>query len=193
MTTQSNFDFAPPYAKALSQYHTPPELAERMAELLPVPCASIIEPSAGGGNLVKAALAAKSCSVVAVEIDDNWIAHLGKRFELFHQVDIWCADFLEDQITQRFDAALMNPPLDDGMGVVHVAKALKVAPVVVTVLRAQDFHTEGRRVFWAQWGRCVDYLAHCVSRPFKGAQSEFVVIRFDTRPGERPVDLAWWA
>lgn len=195
MTDQSNFDFAPAYDRALSQYHTPPPLAERMAELLPVPCTSVLEPSAGGGNLVAAALAARKCAVTAVEIDAKWITALATRFELFPQVDVWQMDFLEPRTDHHheFDAALMNPPLDDGMGVVHVAQALRQAPVVVSLLRAQDLHGQERHeTFWARYGRHVDYLVHSASRQFKHAKSDFVAVRIDTRPGERQVELAWW-
>lgn len=193
---QANFAYAPAYDAKLSQYHTPPKLAASMAELLPnsnQKSISILEPSAGGGNLVRAALDARRCEVTMVEVDPQWSAHLRKRFELLHaKVNLHVEDFLEWQAPKHYDAVLMNPPLDGGVGVNHVARALEMAGVVITVLRGQDLHGVKRyQDFWSAHGLYVDYLVFCPQRPFKGALSDFVVVRFDGRL-DRPTELAWW-
>lgn len=217
---QDHFPFAPEYNLELSQYHTPPPLAALMAQLLPARISPmgigglapykqegkptdeprlmrILEPSAGGGNLARAALEARRCEVTAVEIDQRWVRNLRDRFGKHLGVKAVHSEFLKfaEDTMQTWDAALMNPPLDHGVGVDHVAAALELAPVVVSLLRGQDLHGVKRhKRFWSQWGPAVDHLALCVGRGgFVGALSEFVVVRFDTGNfGADGTRLEWW-
>ena len=91
--SQLSFFGEPEYKPEFQQWHTPPKLAERMATEFtwrsptgicqPVfgPSTVVLEPSAGGGALVRAALDQGVRGVVAVELDPEWIQRLHVRFE----------------------------------------------------------------------------------------------------------------
>jgi len=189
-------DWAPPLNPALSQWHTPYELAVRMVEWAGVnlnPGMTVLEPSAGGGSIVHALVAA-GADVVAFEIDTAW-AHAFKQDPTFKPVICTVADFLDVPPQDgAVDLAVMNPPLDGGVGPAHVARALEWAPRVVSVLRGGDlFGVEHHRVLWSR--SYLSGIAWCVRRPVfggSGAATDFVVV--DVRrddPGTAP-RLEWW-
>jgi hypothetical protein len=102
--------------------------------------------------------------------------------------------FAENGPNATWDAALMNPPLDGGVGVDHVARALTLVPVVVSLLRTTDLHTKGRyERFWLSRGADLDRLCFVVSKgeAFKGAQTDFVVARFNL-VGPKHMRVEWW-
>lgn len=180
----------PELLPALSQWHTPTWLARRMvawADLLPG--ARVLEPSAGGGAIV--AEIPLGVDVTAVEIDPRWLPVLRERCP---EAGVIASDFLALYPAVRFDVAVMNPPLDGGVGVQHVAHALQFAPRVVSLLRAGDLHGKARRSFWQSVR--LDGVAWCSERPVfggDGGQTEFVVVDV-RRPGAGQVwpRLEWW-
>ena len=73
-------DFAPELLPELSQFHTPTKLAKRMGAYADVlPGMRVLEPSAGGGNIVRELVKA-GAEVDAVEIDPRWCTVLRKEF-----------------------------------------------------------------------------------------------------------------
>ena len=123
---------------------TPPKLAQRMAELarptLKTGISSnlsgcrILEPSAGTGNLIEAAVR-NACGfdclnkIVAVEINTGlveqlrtmrmrWLWANEDNFEIIN------TDFLKLAPTPIFHAVLMNPPFDHGIDIEHIFHAL---------------------------------------------------------------------
>lgn len=109
---------------AVDLFPTPPELAERVAELAELePGQRVLEPSAGTGSLVAPALAA-GVRVQAVEQSETLAAHLRRRFEgqAFGCVS---ADFLTTTPEQlgTFDAVVMNPPFGQAADIRHVRHA----------------------------------------------------------------------
>lgn len=189
-------DFAPEFLTELSQYHTPPSIARQMANLLPPETRRVLEPSAGGGTLVDAAF--KTLQLVelvqAVEIDGRWVRYLSERF-LDKSLAVRVGDFMgiDAHGPHDFDAVLMNPPLDGGVGPHHVSHALEFAPQVVSILRAGDMHT--RDACACVWSSCdLAVLVHLISRGgFKGARTDFVVVDV-RRPGtfNGPTEVEWW-
>ena len=123
----------PAYRPELAQWHTPPKLAAKMAtehaDLLRDHL--VIEPAAGGGSLVRAALDVGAELVVAVEIDPAWCKRLRERFEreidearvIIIEADFlaWAASdaartLLEELARFASDiTTLSNPPFDDGL------------------------------------------------------------------------------
>lgn len=187
-------DWAPPFCAELSQYHTPPSIARRMPELLAVRGRTrLLEPSAGGGNLVAPMLEVAEL-VQAVEIDARWANHLAERF-IDKPLAVRVADFmsLEPPALGEFDAAVMNPPLDAGLGPHHIAHALRFARQAISVLRAGDMHT--RDAHKALWSKCdIAALINLIARGgFKGALTDFVVVDV-RRPGtfDGPPVIDWW-
>lgn len=192
----------PRYDPALGQWHTPPWLAAMMVEWADVrPGMTVLEPSAGGGAIVKELIRAGAV-VDAVEIDQAWAASLRTDFP---DVITIVADFLSLLPTHSvgnygYDLEVMNPPLDGGAGPTHIAHALKFAPRVVSILRTVDLHGVDRnKVLWSQ--HALAGIRWLVRRPVfsgdesrspgSGAQADFVVVDV-RREFTGNVDVGWW-
>lgn len=126
--------------RAYEQFYTPVHIAERMAEYAVTKGDHVLEPSAGTGRLVEAALKAGAGgghgSVTAVEIDPRNVAELRQFGIAVCTVE---ADFLEWAKGARadFDAVLMNPPFSTNQDVRHVRAAwdlLKVAGRMAAII-----------------------------------------------------------
>jgi phospholipid N-methyltransferase len=104
-------------------FPTPPALAERMAELAELTAGdTVLEPSAGTGNIVKAirsrGIFRDHCTAVEInrQLAEMLQAHTGKVF---------CADFLAcNGNLGTFDRILMNPPFERGEDIKHIKHAL---------------------------------------------------------------------
>ena len=169
-------DFAPELLPELSQYHSPVKLCRRIVHWAentkPLRGLRVLEPSAGGGNLVRELLGAGAI-VTAVEIDPRWTELLRREFPNVEVID---ADFLQMPLENRFDLAVMNPPLDKGLGGRHVRHALGFAPRAVSILRSQDLHTVERYKYL--WSVCdLAREAKLSRRPkYRGAGGEFETV-----------------
>lgn len=169
----------PAYRPELQQWHTPPRLAARMCDesIDLIEGAHVLEPSAGGGALVRAALDVGAEHVTAVEIDPLWCRRLRARFAVgidHGRVEVIEADFLAWVQTLRtaryaFDVAVTNPPFDDGRDTTFLAALVGVAPWCVALTNASALSGVER---WERvWSRThVHRVAHLVRRPqFSGA------------------------
>lgn len=108
-------------------FPTPPELAARMVELADIePGHSVLEPSAGTGNILEAIQNAEpQAKITAVEINRNLVDLLQRKFSSH---GITCQDFLEIGTTEshgHFDRILMNPPFESASDIKHILHALK--------------------------------------------------------------------
>ena len=106
---------------ASNLFPTPTALAERVADLADLTAGdTVLEPSAGTGQLIKAAISRGifRSDITAVEIN-------GKLAELLaaQSVSVVCGDFLEHN-PGTFDKILMNPPFDNGADIQHIQHAL---------------------------------------------------------------------
>lgn len=129
----------------LSQWFTPPAVAERLWELA---CrdgypGSVIEPAAGRGALIRPLVEQDVCTrVVAYEIDP---VHADELWLMFgNLVEVRCRDFLAHDVGEHFDLCLMNPPYENNQDVAFILKGLEVADRVVGVFRADVFHSKKR-------------------------------------------------
>lgn len=118
-------------------YPTPEDVARKMTRLVDFDkVESILEPSAGYGNLAKAAIAAYDerhyrgfaekerdpffADVIdLVEIDEKCRAFLKSQ-----KANVIANDFLKFQTFKRYDLIIMNPPFSDG--VKHILKAIEM-------------------------------------------------------------------
>lgn len=118
-------------------YPTPSDVALKMTSLVDFDkVQSILEPSAGNGDLAAAAIRAYdihnyrgsaekerdpflSDVVDVVEIDDKCRAYLKSQ-----NANLIAADFLKLQTFKRYDLIIMNPPFSDG--VKHILKAIEM-------------------------------------------------------------------
>lgn len=121
--------------RTLEQFFTPPAIAERVAELAELREGHLVlEPSAGSGELVRAACW-RGANVLAVEVDS------GLMPALLDVADLWpgrvrrvCEDFFEwlpeyeayagAPWNGPVDRVMMNPPFGNGRDMTHVMKAL---------------------------------------------------------------------
>lgn len=120
--------------KTMEQYFTPPEVAEVMAALLDIRASMMtLEPSAGDGALVRAAVA-RGAAVVAIELDYVLAAKMLAEFNFTAQVRVWGGvDFMAWGADQHGDKCtyagfpiervIMNPPFGQGADMAHVLKA----------------------------------------------------------------------
>lgn len=111
-------------------FPTPPELAARLCDLAHVQSArSVLEPSAGTGNLIRAALATGTeARIHAVEINWNLVEMLRREFiALANSSRFYCehVDFLALDCfgLGLFDAIVMNPPFENGSDIKHIQYA----------------------------------------------------------------------
>lgn len=112
-------------------FPTPPALAAKMVELADIPRGgSVLEPSAGTGNILRAirGKCGWSCILTAVEIIDRLCDFLRAREEgaEIRQADlIRQEDFLECTVEDigTFDRVIMNPPFSNGADIKHILHA----------------------------------------------------------------------
>lgn len=108
--------------KARQAFYTPPEIAALVAREGQVKGKLVLEPSAGGGALARAAMEAGARGVTCVELDHDTALLLSNEFLVFEQ------DFLKAESGEtllRFESILMNPPFSKGQDLKHVRHALK--------------------------------------------------------------------
>jgi predicted RNA methylase len=185
-----------------SQYFTPPKLAAKVVEWANIwlacePKPRVLEPSAGNGALVRPLVAA-GAEVTAIELDERYREEL----KALTPGRVWIDNFLDFKPyeTLQADLCVMNPPYHDNLCAEFIVHALKFAPRVVAILQADVFYTATR--FEALWKHTrPTKAAFCVRRPWKGAETDYVVVEFVTREaGMRWADalaldvrLEWWA
>lgn len=110
--------------KVLTQaYYTPPELAAQLCRKAHVRAwHRVLEPSAGSGNIVRAALdmGAEPALCWAVELDGSVVDQLpqGVPFIVRNFLDVLAFPHL-------FDAIVMNPPFQNDQDIKHVLHAVK--------------------------------------------------------------------
>lgn len=106
--------------KGRQAFYTPKSLAAKIVDGIDLQGKSVLEPSAGCGNLADAC-AAKGANVVCIEIDESESLSLANRYRSF------CKDFLEiePEALEKFDYVIMNPPFTKNQYFKHVQHALK--------------------------------------------------------------------
>lgn len=146
---------------ARQAYYTPEDLAARVIEAAKVSkYLRLLEPSAGEGALVRAALRAGVERVTAIEADPaaaellRKLSERGREHERF-QLDVQERDFLLTKPEPIYDSVVMNPPFAQALEVEHVLHAWKfVAPggrLVSIMSRAVTFRTDGRYGVFARF------------------------------------------
>lgn len=183
----------------LSQWFTPPDLAQRIVTWALAPWYEqsrrwlrVLEPSAGRGALA-IPLSKLVSEVLCYEIDPQNAEWLTSR------VTTICCDFLAmpEGIDVKYDMAVMNPPFEGGQTEKHIMHALKFADRVVchcplTTLAGQ---ARGENL----WSKVhLHRLAICSSRPSyggKGGATDMCTVDvtlLDHREKRDATDVEWW-
>jgi len=117
------------------QFDSPEEVVDLVIQLAGIePGMSVLEPSAGIGNIAIAAERAGG-KVVAIEIDEKRFAALDADPKLA----VWKGDFLEFPADVKFDRVVMNPPFARQADIHHVNHAhrfLKSGGLLVSIMSA---------------------------------------------------------
>lgn len=196
-----------------SQWYTPEWLAERIwswvleRHELSSCKLRVLEPSAGRGALVRAALRSGMCERIhAIELDPRNVAILATMRDERGVLSTEHRDFLQPTrgVVSRYDVVLMNPPYESGKDVDFILHAFHWAPHVVGVFRSALVHGGDR---YDRLWRHVDvlrgkWLRH---RPSFGkgetgdsALSDFVVLELVLRQTPREANedmqltMGWW-
>lgn len=160
-----------PAKNPLAYFPTPAVIAEHMVELASNygygPTLRVLEPRAGGGSLVAAALAAWPVEhVTALELDPLNVAMLRARewpaSDVQHvlgapKIELIEADFLAfDFGRDRFDVVLMNPPFNGDEWIEHVKRAWSLlgdVGILVSVIPLGIWRDSGakRHVEFREW------------------------------------------
>jgi predicted RNA methylase len=123
------------------QFDSPPDVVARIIARADIrPGMAVLEPSAGVGNIARAAAAACG-DVYAVEIDPKRYAELSAFPRRVND------DFLSMSSTEFYDRVVMNPPFarqDDIRHVLHAATFLKPGGRLVSVMSAGVLFRENR-------------------------------------------------
>lgn len=170
---------------SLSQWLTPPELAQKVVEWAMPDRATlgtpdwkraypyrVLEPSAGNGALVRPLVAA-GAEVTAIELDERYVAELKAL-----GAHTFLGNFLAlhpPSPGEGFDLVLQNPPYENGLDVAFILHALEFAPRVVGIFTDRIlFGVERKKSLWSKVRPM--RVAFCSQRPFKGAQTDYVVL-----------------
>jgi predicted RNA methylase len=195
-------------SRELSQFYTPSDIAERMWRWMLVEGSPArlraLEPSAGQGALIKAAVAVgvPILSLTAFDIDRSNCESLLRLQPPFETYEVLDMDFLATGVRndRRFDIAVINPPYENGMDVAFASKCLDCCTRVCGIFRAQIFFSHVRQEFWSMTD--VRRGAYLVKRPHfggeHGAKTDFVALDLTRRKtprkpgGPMTVNWEWW-
>jgi SAM-dependent methyltransferase len=118
---------APRAVSSFNLFQTPPELAQRVVDMLPdLPAgAKILEPSAGLGRLYTPLVVRfPSAHVTLVEQSPDCMSEL-YLLTAYLPATLRQADFLTLDLGPVFDAIVMNPPFKMGRDIKHIRHALQ--------------------------------------------------------------------
>lgn len=177
-----------------SQWFTPPELAAKVVEwagvgngidmdIAGVRPMRVLEPSAGNGALVRPLVAA-GAEVCALELDGRYRDDLIALAQQSTGSVVMHGNFLEalpGRFKHLYDLCVMNPPYENGLDAAFILHALKFAPRVVGICRSAILHGVKRKAdLWSKVRPT--RIAYCSDRPFKGAESDYVVLELVDAP-----------
>lgn len=216
MSAQSTLFDAAERKPALSQWYTPPWVADRMVRWVSwthlVEPLSVLEPSAGDGALIRA-LARSEAPVgwlTAYEIDASRHEDIEAAANALRKAGVrsgWAIhgdDFLaaHESDPDSFHVALMNPPYENNQAVEHATKALDLCECVIGLFPASILHSKGRAEFW-RWTD-IRRMAALTERPKCGGeytpQIDFLGLRLTRRKHARlqgdaaeATYIEWWS
>jgi len=134
-------------------YETPLEIVKRMIELVS-PTGRILEPSAGLGAIADN-LPVPQNQIFCIEKNEQRAGILSKK-----GYDVLCGDFLECNISSKFNTIVMNPPFEEGQDIDHVRHAYScLAPggsMVSVMSEGPFFRDDQKAIAFRDWLRKVD-------------------------------------
>lgn len=151
-----------------SQWFTPMPIADRMWRWSGLATIrTVLEPSAGSGNLIHAAIYSRRSEgirdvlgddrsrvrVTAHELDGHYVDRMRERFRSDSLVDVRAGSYLDAPAPDDlYDLALMNPPYENGLDGKFLAKAMNESQRVIALVRLAALVGQARTE--AVWSRC---------------------------------------
>lgn len=141
-------------------FYTPRVIASDMALFACCDGKTVLEPSCGGGSLIKACIEKGASRIVGIEIDEPTFSATSIAFGAAYPdfpLSIHNADFLEvdTKFLGQFDRVVMNPPFTRDADLKHVLHAWQfVAPggrLVALTSPGWTFSTRGTRGTFTDW------------------------------------------
>lgn len=193
----------------LSQFYTPPWLAERVWRWMwrPSTCPlRVLEPSAGRGALIKPlfTLGIAVEHISAYDVDPGNVVALEQlAAETRAPMTVRARDFMADVdlLGERFDLSCMNPPFESNQDVQFIERVCQVCTSVAAVCQARIVHSAGRAEFW-RW-HDIRREAVLIERPQFGGDfspaTDFVVLDIVRRARARlqgeacALKREWWS
>jgi predicted RNA methylase len=113
--------------KTYQAFFTPAKLAQRVVELADVKGKSVLEPSAGTGNIAVEVIKAGAEYIHCIELNRDFIDKLNENVLDKGVKASICGgiDFLDIKAAEKYDVVVMNPPFTRNQDCKHVAHALK--------------------------------------------------------------------
>jgi predicted RNA methylase len=170
--TQTQIEGADSHSRKLSQWYTPPDTARRIAEFAFEGASgkhSLLEPSAGRGNLLDACCETGLVDIdasTAVELDPANVVWLTRKHP---GISVVCGDYMTVNLVRTYDVAVMNPPFEEGQTAKHILRALDDCLRVVChcPLATLAGISRGKELWQKAY---LNRLAICSSRPKYGPQ-----------------------
>lgn len=172
------------YAKALSQWMTNPELADRIVKWAGI-SGYVLEPSCGLKALSNAATNAHA-DVTTVDIDPQF------------EPDI-CRNFLECEFNANFNWGLTNPPFEGGMDGKVLERLAFYSDEVVAIIRLAALSGSGR---WEQLWQHVSVGGlivlknrpsfDLVRRKTGSPRHDFCIVKFSAYKVYETSKVEWW-
>ncbi|MGI9488846.1 MAG: hypothetical protein ACR2RF_23760 [Geminicoccaceae bacterium] len=165
--------------KSRQAFYTPEWLAKQLCDAAGIDDTTdrVLEPSAGDGSLVKAAVAEGSKSVLAVETDERECAKLKLLGLRSHHVTVFNIDFMElSEIPEPFDACVMNPPFDHYVEHFNHARAMvKPEGLIASIVpRGIEFRQDKKIVALREAVKASGgWITNLPERAFEGSGTSF--------------------
>ncbi len=186
-------------SKSEQFYPTPPGIVERyiLPNLPMTPGMRILEPSAGRGDIADVIMAAcPECQVDVVELGDMRRELLELKGYRVVGTDFWSFGVqsvtgtkqniavIDPQYASRYDAVVMNPPFDRGVGMAHVRRAyefLRPGGRLIAVLPERTMSGTSREsISFQQWAKAhgAQDAIHVDSRELRASMERKTLLNF---------------
>lgn len=177
-------------------YPTPPNIINKMLSGIDFrTIKSILEPSAGSGNIVEEIISKlkyaygsyynkdKKFDIDTIELNEN-LQHIlkGKGFRVVHD------DFLSYNTFKRYDAIIMNPPFEGEEGCKHLLKAIEMQQqggIIVCILNSETLknpYTNTRKDLLNkldQYNAEIEYIENAFSNAERKTNVEIAIIKIN--------------
>lgn len=160
-------------------FPTPKDLVAQMLDRADIqPGETVLEPSAGSGAIVEAL--PEDCTTYCFEYNNTLASILGKR-----GFNVIGSDFMESDISQKFDKVVMNPPFEKMQDIDHVLRAHEHlnngGRLVAIMSKSWTFNSVRKAADFRAWfdslgGECIDIPAGAFKESGTGVASTLVVI-----------------